>query len=187
MPAITFTIGKTRFEAERGDITTEKTDAIVNAANSGLRGGGGVDGAIHRAGGPSIMAECRKIGRCPTGKAVITGGGSLKAKWVVHAVGPIHAGLPSDKTELASAYRESMMRAMEAGAKSIAFPSLSTGAYGYPIKDAGPIAVRTVCDFATANPDAFDLIRFILFSDADYAVYFAEFGKRGAKHPTIYR
>ena len=187
MPAITFTIGKTRFEAERGDITTEKTDAIVNAANSGLRGGGGVDGAIHRAGGPTIMAECRKIGRCPTGKAVITGSGKLKAKWVVHAVGPIYAGLASDKSELASAYRESMSRALEVGAKSIAFPSLSTGAYGYPIKEAGPIAVRTVCDFVTTSAGAFDLVRFILFSDADYAVYFAEFTKRGAGHPTIYR
>lgn len=187
MPAITFAIGKTRFEAERGDITVEKTDAIVNAANSGLRGGGGVDGAIHRAGGPTIMAECRTIGRCPTGNAVITGGGKLKAKWVIHAVGPIYAGLSSDKLELASAYTESMTRAREVGARSIAFPSLSTGAYGYPIKEAAPIAVRTVSDFVSIHPDAFDLVRFILFSDADYAVYFAEFGKRGAKHPTIYR
>ncbi len=187
MPAITFTTGKTRFEAVRGDITAEMTDAIVNAANSGLRGGGGVDGAIHRAGGPSIMAECRKIGRCPTGQAVITVAGKLKTKWVIHAVGPIYASLPTDKTELASAYRESMMRAKEAGARSIAFPSLSTGAYGYPIKEAAPIAMRTVCDFVTANADAFDLIRFILFSDSDYAVYFSEFSKRGAAHPTIYR
>jgi len=187
MPAITFTIGKTRFEAARGDITTEKTDAIVNAANTGLRVGSGVDGAINRAGGPTIQEECRKIGRCPTGKAVITGAGKLKAKWVIHAVGPIYAGLPADKTELASAYRESMVRAQEVGARSIAFPSLSTGAYGYPIKEAAPIAVRTLSDFVTANPDAFDLIRLILFSDADYAVYFAEFSKRGAQHPTIYR
>ena len=187
MPAITFTIGKTRFEAVRGDITTETTDAIVNAANSGLRGGGGVDGAIHRAGGPTIMEQCRKIGRCPTGKAVITGAGKLKAKWVIHTVGPIYAGLESDKTELASAYRESLMRAQEAGARSIAFPSISTGVYGYPIKEAGPIAIRTAADYVSANPDAFNLIRFILFSDADYSVYFAEFTRRGAGHPTIYR
>ena len=187
MPAIAFTIGKSRFEAERGDITSEKTDAIVNAANSGLRGGGGVDGAIHRAGGPSIMVECRKIGRCPTGKAVITGGGKLKAKWVVHAVGPIHAGIPADKSELSSAYNVSMTRAKEVGARSVAFPAISTGAYGYPIKEAAAIAIRTVCDFVTANPEDFDLIRFILFTDADYAAYFAEFTKRGAGHPTIYR
>ena len=187
MPAITFTIGKTQFEAVRGDITAEKTDAIVNAANSGLRVGAGVDAAINRAGGPTIQAECRKIGRCPTGRAVITGGGNLKTKWVIHAVGPIYASLPSDKTELASAYSESMLRAKEVGARSIAFPAISTGAYGYPIKEAAPIAVRTVSEFVTANSEAFDLVRFVLFSDADYAVYFAEFGRRGAKHPTIYR
>lgn len=187
MPAINFTIGTTRFEAVRGDITHETTDAIVNAANSGLRGGGGVDGAIHRAGGPTILDECRKIGRCPVGKAVVTGAGNLKAKWVIHTVGPIHAGLPSDKTELASAYRESLTRAQELGARSIAFPSISTGAYGYPIKEAASIAVSTVCDFVGAHPGAFDLVRFILFSDSDYSIYFAEFTKRGAKHPTIYR
>lgn len=187
MPAITFTIGKTKLEAERGDITHEHTDAIVNAANSFLRGGGGVDGAIHHAGGPKIMEECRKIGRCPTGKAVITTAGKLNAFWVIHAVGPIHTGLPTDAKELASAYLESLQRALEVGARSVAFPSISTGAYGYPIKSAGPIAIRTVCDFIKEHPDPFDLIRFVLFSDADYAVYFAEFTKRGAKHPTIYR
>ncbi len=187
MPAINFTIGKTKLEAERGDITHERTDATVNAANSGLRGGGGVDGAIHHAGGPTIMAECRKIGRCPTGKAVITTAGKLNSFWIIHAVGPIHTGLPSDAKELASAYLESLQRAIEVGARSVAFPSLSTGAYGYPIKNAAPIAVRAVCDFVTAHPNAFDLIRFVLFSDADYAVYFAEFTKRGAKHPSIYR
>lgn len=187
MPAITFTIGKTRFEAVRGDITHEKTDAIVNAANSGLRPGGGVDGAIHRAGGPSIAEECRKIGRCPTGKAVITGAGRLPSKWVVHAVGPIYAGLSSDRAELTSAYRESLERAKEAGARSVAFPSLSTGAYGYPIEEAAAIAIRTVCEYISANPEALDLVRFILFSDSDYSVYFREFTKRGAQHPTIYR
>lgn len=187
MPAITFTIGKTRFEAARGDVTHENTDAIVNAANSGLRGGGGVDGAIHRAGGPSIMDACRKIGRCPTGKAVITTAGRLKAKWVIHAVGPIYAGLPSDKVELASAYRESLLRAQEVGARSVAFPSISTGVYGYPIREAAPIAIRATADFVMENPGVFDLIRLILFSDADYSVYFAEFTKRGAEHPTIYR
>ncbi len=187
MPAITFTIGKTRFEAVRGDITTESTDAIVNAANSGLRGGGGVDGAVHRAGGPTIMEQCRKIGRCPTGKAVITTAGKLKAKWVIHAVGPIYAGLESDKAELASAYRESLMRAQEAGVRSVAFPSISTGVYGYPIKEAAPIAVRTVGDFAAAQGGIFDLIRFVLRSDSEYAEYFVQFRKRGAEHPSIYR
>ena len=181
MPAISFTIGKTRLEAERGDITAERTDAIVNAANTGLRGGGGVDGAIHHAAGPTITAECRKIGRCPTGKAVVTTGGKLQAKWVIHAVGPIYSRLPSDAHELGSAYRESLLRAQEVGARSIAFPSISTGAYGYPIKDAAPIVLETVAGFITANPPALDLVRFVLFSDADYSVYFAEFTGRGGQ------
>lgn len=181
MPVPTLTIGTTRLEIIRGDITAERTEAIVNAANSGLRGGGGVDGAIHHAGGPSIMDECRKIGRCPTGKAVITGGGNLHARHVIHAVGPIYSGLRTDAEELASAYRESLMRAIEAGAKSVAFPSLSTGAYGYPIRDAAPVAIETVIDVVNQNPDAFELIRFVLFSDKDYAEYFSLFSKRGAK------
>ncbi|MEW5875772.1 MAG: O-acetyl-ADP-ribose deacetylase [Candidatus Zixiibacteriota bacterium] len=180
MPVPVLTIGKTRLEMVRGDITLEKTAAIVNAANSFLRGGGGVDGAIHHAGGPSIMEECRKIGRCPTGKAVITGAGKLKAKWVIHAVGPIYGGLRSDADQLTSAYRESMERAREVGARSIAFPSISTGAYGYPIREATPIAINAVSEQVRAHPEAFDLIRFVLFSDADYAAYFEEFGKRGA-------
>jgi O-acetyl-ADP-ribose deacetylase (regulator of RNase III) len=186
MPPLALTVVKTRLETVRGDITTEQTDAIVNAANTGLRGGGGVDGAIHHAGGPVIAEECRKIGRCPTGKAVITGGGKLRARWVIHAVGPIYAGLRSDVDELTSAYRESLARALEVGARSVAFPSLSTGAYGYPIREAAPIAINTVAEFIRAHPDALDLVRFVLFSDADYSVYFAEFTKRGARRPTIY-
>jgi O-acetyl-ADP-ribose deacetylase (regulator of RNase III) len=181
MPVPTLMIGTTRLEITRGDITAERTDAIVNAANSGLRGGGGVDGAIHHAGGPSIMEECRKIGRCPTGKAVITGGGKLHARWVIHAVGPIYAGLRTDADELASAYRESLMRAMEAGARSVSFPSISTGAYGYPIRDATPVAINTVVDTVKQSPDAFELVRFVLFSDGDYAEYFSEFMRRGAE------
>ena len=181
MPVPTLRVGSTHVEMTRGDITAERTDAIVNAANSGLRGGGGVDGAIHHAGGPSIMAECRKIGRCPTGKAVITGAGKLHARWVIHAVGPIYAGMRSDAEELASAYRESLARAIEAGARSVSFPSISTGAYGYPVREAAPVAIDTVVETVTQNPDKFDLIRFILFSDSDYAEYFSEFMLRGAE------
>ncbi len=181
MPVPTLTIGTTQLEITRGDITAERTEALVNAANSGLRGGGGVDGAIHFAGGPAIMKECRKIGRCPTGKAVITGGGKLYANWVIHAVGPIYSGLKTDADELTSAYRESLARAMEVGAKSVSFPSLSTGAYGYPIRDAAPIAIGTVIEVVEQNPDAFELIRFVLFSDKDYAEYFALFTRRGAR------
>ena len=180
MPVPTITIGSTRLEIERCDIINERTEAIVNAANVGLRGGGGVDGAIHHAGGPTITTECRKIGRCPTGKAVVTGAGRLMAKWVIHAVGPIYAGLAADATELASAYRESLTRAVEVGARSVSFPSISTGAYGYPIRQAAPVAIGTVLKFVEENPGKFDLVRFVLFSDADYAAYFAEFTRRGA-------
>jgi O-acetyl-ADP-ribose deacetylase (regulator of RNase III) len=181
MPTLALTIGSTRLEIERGNIARERTDAIVNAANATLRVGGGVDAAIHRAGGPEILAACSKIGRCPTGKAVITTAGNLSVRWVIHAVGPIYAGLHSDAVELQSAYTESLDRAVEAGARSVAFPSLSTGAYGYPIKEAAPIAIETVARFLKSRADEFDLIRFILFSDAEYAVYFAEFTKRGAE------
>jgi len=180
MPELGFNRGTTRLEIVRGDIVRERTDAIVNAANTSLRGGGGVDGAIHRAGGPTIMIECRKIGRCPTGQAVVTGGGKLAARWVIHAVGPIYGGLRSDADQLASAYRESSKRAVEVGARTVAFPSISTGAYGYPIKEASPIAINTVSAFVDEHADVFDLIRFVLFSDADYAVYFEEFTRRGA-------
>jgi O-acetyl-ADP-ribose deacetylase (regulator of RNase III) len=181
MPAMALRIGKTRLEIERGDITKEKTDAIVNAANTGLRGGGGVDGAIHRAGGPLIMKECREIGRCPTGHAVVTTGGRLQCRCVIHAVGPIYAGLKTDASLLASAYRESLKLATEIEVRSIAFPSLSTGAYGYPIRDAAPIAIDTVSAFVESQPGSIDLVRFILFSDADYSVYFEEFTRRGGK------
>lgn len=181
MPCLSLSVGATTLEIDRGDITNETTDAIVNAANTGLRGGGGVDGAIHRAGGRSIMAECRKIGRCKTGQAVITTAGDLKTRWVIHAVGPIYAGLRTDAEELASAYRASLERAVEVGARTVAFPSISTGAYGYPIKSAAPVAVDTVTAFARAHPEALDCVRFVLFSDADYAVYFAEFTHRGAR------
>ncbi|MBI5869042.1 MAG: O-acetyl-ADP-ribose deacetylase [candidate division Zixibacteria bacterium] len=180
MPVPTLTIGATKLVMDRGDITTQSTDAIVNAANTGLRGGAGVDGAIHHAGGPTIMEECRKLGRCPTGKAVVTKAGRLQAKWVIHAVGPIYAGLTSDNTELASAYRESLMRAVEVQARSVAFPCISTGAYGFPVKQAAPIAIGTVSKFVEDNPDKFDLIRFVIFTDADYAAYFGEFTRRGA-------
>ncbi len=155
----------------RGDITLEDTDAIVNAANARLAGGGGVDGAIHRAGGPAIMEECRKIGGCPTGSAVITTGGNLKARYVIHAVGPIYRGGNSGEAELlAGAYRKSLEIAKEKGLKSIAFPSISTGAYGYPIEEAARIALKTVTDFLRENRSP-SLVRFVLFSERDLEVY----------------
>lgn len=155
----------------KGDITQEETEAIVNAANSRLAGGGGVDGAIHRAGGPKIMEECRRIGGCPTGSAVITTGGDLKAKYVIHAVGPIYRGGDKGEAELlAGAYRRSLEIAKEKGIKSISFPSISTGAYGYPIEEASRIALKTVIDFLKENKTP-SLVRFILFSERDLGVY----------------
>ncbi len=165
-------INSTTLSLIKGDITMEDTDAIVNAANSRLAGGGGVDGAIHRAGGPKIMEECRKFGGCPTGEAVITTGGNLKAKYVIHTVGPIYRDGKHNEAELLSnAYRKSLELAESKGTKSIAFPSISTGAYGFPINEASEIALRTVIEFIKAAATPLQVIRFVLFSDKDLAVY----------------
>ncbi len=168
----------------KGDITNEDTDAIVNAANSMLAGGGGVDGAIHRAGGPKIMEECRKIGGCPTGEAVITTGGNLKAEYVIHTVGPIYRdGKHKEAELLSSAYRKSLELAVSKGIKSIAFPSISTGAYGYPIDEAAEIALKTVIDFiknvGASGRSLLQLVRFVLFSDRDLKVYEESLRKLG--------
>jgi len=165
------TISGTVLSLQRGDITLADTEAIGNAANSGLAGGGGVDGAIHRAGGPSIMAECRKIGGCATGKAVLTGGGNLKAGYVIHGVGPVyHGGLRNEAELLKSVYAESLAIASSKDIKSISFPSISTGVYGYPIKEAASIALSTVIDFLKKD-HVLELVRFVLFSDGDLKVY----------------
>jgi O-acetyl-ADP-ribose deacetylase (regulator of RNase III) len=160
---------------KQGDITAERVDVIVNAANSGLRGGGGVDGAIHRVGGPEIMAECREIrrrqGGCLTGEAVITKAGKLQARYVVHTVGPVWEGGRSGEPErLKSAYRNSLELAVEHGATSIAFPSISTGAYGYPIEKAGVIALGEARAFFRKGTRLRE-IRFVLFSPEDLAAY----------------
>jgi O-acetyl-ADP-ribose deacetylase (regulator of RNase III) len=160
----------TEIQVIRGDITAQDTDAIVNAANAQLKGGGGVDGAIHRAGGPEIMEECRKIGGCPPGFAVVTTAGRLKAKYVIHTVGPIYSGIRQDPITLTNAYRNSMQKALTNGCASISFPSISTGVYGYPIEQAAPIAINTCVAFVRDNPQ-FASLRFILFSDSDYALY----------------
>lgn len=165
-----FRAGDAVLELVQGDITEQRVDAVVNAANAGLRGGGGVDGAIHRAGGPGIMRECRRIGSCPTGHAVVTGAGELRCRWVIHAVGPIwRGGEHSEHDLLASAYRESLARAREIGARSVALPSLSTGAYGYPLQHAAPLAVRTVATEISEGGPA--LARFVLFDDRTFAAY----------------
>lgn len=166
------TINTTRLELAQGNITRQDTDAIVNAANSGLAGGGGVDGAIHRAGGPQIMEECRRIGGCPTGGAVITGGGNLPARYVIHAVGPIY-DLDRKRAAqlLADAYRNSLQRAVEHHLQSIAFPSLSTGAYRYPVKEAAGVALGTVVEFLDSTEHELELVRFVLFDAKTFEAY----------------
>jgi len=164
-------IGTSVLELVEGDITQQDTEAIVNAANEQLRVGGGVDGAINRAGGPRIQEEARKIGYCPTGKAVITTGGNLKAKYVIHAVGPIYRdGRHGEADLLASAYRESLKLASARGIKSLAFPSLSTGAYGYPVAEAAKIALTTVKEYLKEHPEI-ELVRFVLFGKPTYETY----------------
>jgi len=160
-------------ELVEGDITQQEVDAIVNAANSSLRGGGGVDGAIHRAGGPQIMAEASRYGGCPTGEARITSGGRLKARYVIHAVGPVYRDGRSGEAELlASAYRYSMRLASEHRIESIAFPAISAGAYGYPLPEAATIALRTVIAELRQRPEI-KLARFVLFGRNAYDAFAA--------------
>ena len=160
----------------RGDITKQTVDAIVNAANASLVGGGGVDGAIHRAGGPAIMVECDRIraekGGCPTGTAVATTAGRLDAKYVIHTVGPRWNGGRRGEAELlASAYRSSLELARSLELRTVSFPSISTGIYGYPLPEAARIAVRTILDVIEKHDGAFDEVRMVLFSEADLAEY----------------
>ncbi|MDO8885996.1 O-acetyl-ADP-ribose deacetylase [Candidatus Oleimmundimicrobium sp.] len=168
-------VNKTTLSLIQGDITKQDTEAIVNAANSSLIGGGGVDGAIHKIGGPKILKECKeiikKIGRLPTGEAVITTGGSLLAKYVIHTVGPIWRGRKNREPELLKdAYTNSLKLAMKKEIKTIAFPSISTGAYRYPLKEAAKIALKTVVDFLKEN-NKFDEVKFVLFTEETYLVY----------------
>jgi O-acetyl-ADP-ribose deacetylase len=156
-------INESVVELVEGDITDQEVDAIVNAANTSLLGGGGVDGAIHRAAGPQLLAECRKLGGCETGSAKITGGHGLKARHVIHAVGPIYSdGKHGEKGLLASAYRTSLDLAAENHLASVAFPAISTGIYSYPMEEAARIAFRTIIDYLGEHPDL-KLVRFVLF------------------------
>ena len=159
-----------KLEVRQGDITQLDVDAIVNAANAKLLGGGGVDGAIHRVAGPQLLEECRAIDGCPTGEARITRGYNLPARHVIHTVGPVYSGKPRDSQLLTSCYLKSLTLAVENNLATIAFPAISCGVYGYPIEDACKIAVDTSCNFLKTNP-ALKKIIFILFSDKDCAVY----------------
>jgi O-acetyl-ADP-ribose deacetylase (regulator of RNase III) len=170
------TIVNTKLSLVQGDITGQKTEAVVNAANSSLMGGGGVDGAIHRAGGPTILEECRKIvariGSLDAGKAVITRGGSLHAKYVIHTVGPIwHGGIHSEAELLASAYKESLKLAVAHKLKSLSFPSISTGAYRYPLAEAAKVALSAVVSFLQDTPNPLEQVFFVLYDSKTYQVY----------------
>jgi len=161
-------VNKTKVSMIQGDITKQATEAIVNAANSSLMGGGGVDGAIHRAGGPTILEECKEIvarqGRLPTGQAVLTTGGNLKAQYVIHTVGPVwHGGNGNEAELLRSAYYECLKVASENKLASISFPSISTGAYGYPVDEAARIAVSTVVSFLKEKATFLEEVVFVLF------------------------
>jgi len=158
-------------KAQQGDITRLPVDAIVNAANSSLLGGGGVDGAIHRAAGPELLDECRTLGGCPTGEAKLTWGYRLPARYVIHTVGPVwHGGHNGEPERLAACYRNSLQLAVDNQLQSVAFPCISTGVYGYPQHAAAQIAVRTVSEFCQQDSSLEDII-FCCFSEADYQIY----------------
>jgi O-acetyl-ADP-ribose deacetylase (regulator of RNase III) len=164
-----------RMDVTRGDITKQKVDAIVNAANSSLMGGGGVDGAIHRAGGPTILEECRKIiakqGSCNTGEAVITTGGNLPAKFVIHTVGPVwNGGKNNEPAKLSNCYKNSLQLAVENNLATVAFPNISTGIYGYPKEEAAKIAMKTVSEFLQKN-NAITKVFFVCFDEENFLLY----------------
>lgn len=159
-----------KIDIRQGDITRLKVDAIVNAANKSLLGGGGVDGAIHRAAGPQLLAECRTVGGCPTGEARITKGYNLPARYVIHTVGPVYSGSPRDKTLLSSCYLNSLTLADDYHLKSIAFPAISCGVYGYPIAAACQTAIDTTLSFLETHQSIREVV-FILFSENDKIVY----------------
>ena len=159
-----------RMAVIRGDITDLDVDVIVNAANRSLLGGGGVDGAIHRKAGPGLLAECRALNGCATGKAKLTEGHSLPARFVIHTVGPVYSGGPDDAQQLDSCYRNSLQLAANRGLDTIAFPAISCGVYGYPIEEAAPVAISTVSDFLRENRHPAEVM-FVLFSENHRKVY----------------
>jgi O-acetyl-ADP-ribose deacetylase (regulator of RNase III) len=163
-------INRSTIELVQGNIVDQDVDAIVNAANSSLLGGGGVDGAIHHAAGPQLLVECRTLGGCPTGEARLTQAYDLKARRIIHAVGPVYHGRPRDAELLASAYRSSLALASEHGLKTIALPSISTGTYAFPLDQAAAIALRTVKEYLEEHPEI-ELVRFVLWGGASRVAF----------------
>lgn len=170
MSQTSFKVGTSLLEIVRGDITKQDTEAIVNAANKRLAPGGGVAGAIHRAAGPELWAECQKIGGCETGEAKITAGYRLKARYVIHTVGPVYNNTPQNAVDLESCYLNSLRLARENNIESITFPAISTGIFGYPLEEAAEISLRAVIDFLQENTKP-ELVRFVLFGAHDFQVY----------------
>lgn len=163
-------IGKATFEIVKGDITKEKVDAIVNAANPRLTPGGGVSGAIHKAAGKKLWEECKKLGGCKTGEAKITRGYNLPAKFVIHTVGPVYKGRKEDAELLAACYKNSLKLAMKHGLKSIAFPAISTGIYGYPVEEAARVAIKAIVEFLKDN-EGIEKVKMVLYTDDAYEIH----------------
>src|SRR4030043_89031 len=163
-------IGNSILELTCGDITIQETEAIANAANRRLSPGGGVSGAIHRAAGPQLWEQCKKLGGCNTGEAKLTRGYNLKAKYVIHTVGPVYSNSINDAEDLKDCYRNSLLLASRKNIKSISFPSISTGIFGYPVKDASMIALKTIINFLKEHTEI-ELVRMVLFSKGDYNTY----------------
>lgn len=179
-------VNKTVIELVQGDITHQETDAIVNAANTSLLGGGGVDGAIHRAAGPQLLQATRQLGGCETGDAKITKGYNLKARHVIHAVGPVYDASRQEEVArlLASAYRRSLEVAFDNGLKTVAFPSISTGVYAYPVAEAARIALSAICAFAETH-DRPELVRFVLFDSETFRAYGEALGSAVNTNPKV--
>jgi len=165
-----FLIHRSQVELVEGDLVAQDVDALVNAANSSLLGGGGVDGAIHRAAGPELLAECRTLGGCPTGEARLTRGYGLRARFVIHAVGPVYRGHPQDADLLSAAHRSSLELASLHHIRSLAFPAISTGAYGYPLDEAAEVALQAVRRYLEAHPEI-ELVRFVLWGERALTAY----------------
>jgi len=163
-------IGQTALEIMRGDITKQNTEAIVNAANKELAPGGGVAGAIHRAAGSGLWEECKRLGGCDTGEAKLTSGYRLRAKYVIHTVGPVYSGNPKDAEDLRACYRNSLQLANEKGITSVSFPAISTGAFGYPLEEAAEISLSTVKEYLEGET-GLKLVRLVLYSQSAYDVY----------------